>query len=101
MHMTHPTPFFDDLVEVLYRHDPVGLVEIGAPKDEYWPEVEALLPCLREASSQEHLRRIIHSVFLQKFEAEETCGPESAYEGISKEIWSRFLADNNASDYER
>jgi hypothetical protein len=83
----------DELTELFFRHDPVGLAEIGAPEDEYCPEVEGLLPRLREATSQEHLRRIVHSIFLQKFEAEETCGPESAYEQISQEIWTRFLAD--------
>ena len=83
----------DELTELLYRHDPVGLAEIGAPEDEYWPEVEGLLPRLNQATSQEVLRQIIHSVFLQKFEAEETCGPESAYEEIAREIWSRFLAN--------
>ena len=88
---------FEELLELLYRHDPVGLVEIGAPKDEYWPEVESLLPRLREAASEDDLRRTIYSVFLQKFEAEETCGPESAYEEISKEIWSRFLADKSTA----
>ena len=96
MHMANPTPFFEELVEILYRHDPVGLAEIGAPEDEYWPEVEALLPHLKEATSPEHLRRIIHSVFLQKFEAEETCGPESAYEAVSQEIWDKFLAEKNS-----
>jgi len=85
----------DELAELFYRHDPVGLAELGAPEDEYLPEVEGLLPRLREASSQEHLRQIVHSVFLQKFEAEETCGPESAYEAISHEIWTRFLSSRD------
>ena len=88
---------FEDILALLYRHDPVGLAEIGAPADEYWPEVEALLPRLREATSKDDLRRIIHSVFLQKFEAEETCGPESAYESVSQEIWDRFLAEKNTA----
>jgi len=83
----------DQLAELFYRHDPVGLAELGAPEDEYWPEVEGLLSRLGEATSREHLRQIIHSVFLQKFAAEETCGPESAYEAISLEIWTRFLAN--------
>ena len=90
-------PLFEDILALLYRHDPVGLAEIGAPEDEYWPEVQALLPHLRQATSQEHLRRIIHSVFLEKFEAEETCGPESAYEEISKEIWNRFLTEKSTT----
>lgn len=82
----------DELTELFFRHDPVGLAEIGAPEDEYWPEAKDLLSRLREAKSPEHLKRIIHLIFLEKFEAEETCGPESAYEQIAQEIWSRFLA---------
>jgi hypothetical protein len=84
----------DELAEIFYRHDPVGLAELGAPEDEYLPEVEDLLPRLREAISEEQLRQIVHCVFLQKFEAEETCGPESAYKAISLEIWTRFLASS-------
>ena len=63
-----------ELTEIFYRHDPVGLAELGAPEDEYLPEVEGLLPRLREAISHEQLRQIIHSVFLQKFGAGQTCG---------------------------
>jgi hypothetical protein len=85
----------DELSDLFFRHDPVGLAEIGAPQDEYWPEAQDLLTRLREATSQEHLRRIVHSIFLQKFGAEETCGPESAYEQISQEIWTRFLVNSD------
>ena len=83
----------DQLTELFYRHDPVGLAELGAPEDEYWPEAKALLPLLNGVISQKHLRQIVHSVFLKMFEAEETCGPESAYDAIAREIWTRFLAD--------
>ena len=82
----------DALTELFFRHDPVGLAEIGAPEDEYWPEAEALIGRLREATSPEHLRQIVHTVFLEAFEDEQTCGPESAYEKIAQEIWSKFLA---------
>jgi hypothetical protein len=82
----------DELTELFYRHDPVGLAEIGVPQDEYVPEVADLLPRLNQATSEEDLQKIVHSIFLRKFEAEETCGPESAYEEIAREIWSRFLA---------
>jgi hypothetical protein len=83
----------DQLTELFYRHDPVGLAELGAPEDEYWPEARALLPILNGATSQEHLTQIVHSVFLKQFEVEETCGPESAYDAIAHEIWMRFLVN--------
>lgn len=88
---------FEELLRIFCRHDLAGLVEIGAPEDEYWPEVEALLPRLREATCKDDLKRIIHSVFLQKFEAEETCGPEPAYEAVAEEIWDKYLAEKNSA----
>lgn len=83
----------DQLTEIFYRHDPVGLAEVGAPEDEYLPKAKEILPPLKEATSQEQLRSIIHSVFLRVFGAEETSGPESAYEALAQEIWTRFLAN--------
>ena len=49
----------DQLTELFYRHDPVGLAELGAPEDEYWPEAKALLPLLTGVISQEHLKQIV------------------------------------------
>jgi len=75
------------LTELLYRHDPVGLAATGAPKDEYEPEVGTIIPRLKGAKSPDDVRRIVHQEFLRWFEAEETTGPESAYNDIAQEIW--------------
>jgi len=83
------------LTDLLYRHDPVGLAAAGAPKDEYGPEVGTIIPRLRNANSPDDVRRIVHQEFLRWFEAEETAGPESAYNDIAQEIWNKFLKDGN------
>jgi hypothetical protein len=34
------TPYFSQALQVISRHDPEGLLDIGAPSDEYAPEAE-------------------------------------------------------------
>ena len=79
------------LTELLYRHDPVGLAASGAPNDEYEPEVGTIIPRLRDAKSPGDVRRIVYQEFLRWLEAEETVGPESAYNRIAEEIWDKFI----------
>jgi len=53
--------------QLLYRHDPVGLAALGAPKDEYESEVSTLIPKLKGATGPDDVRRIVHQEF-------HTCG---------------------------
>ena len=75
-----------ELLELLARHDPMGLIKIGLPDDEYSPEARAILPRLDEANSPADLRRIVHEEFVRMF-SEELAGEESDYEKIAQEIW--------------
>ena len=79
------------LAELLYRHDPIGLAAAEFPKDEYEPEVGTIIPRLKDAESEEDVRRIVHQEFLRWF-GEDTAGPESAYRGIAHDIWATFMA---------
>lgn len=76
------------------QEDPIGLLRLGAPADEYDPEVGTILPRLKSASSQSELRRIIHQEFLHWF-GESTAGPESAYEGIANDIWEKYYGEQS------
>jgi len=76
---------------VICEEDPIGLLEIGAPEDEYDPEVGTILPRIKEASSVEELCKIVHSEFVHWF-GQPTAGPLSAYSGIAKEIWHKYHA---------
>lgn len=79
------------LSELLYRHDPVGLAVLGAPKDEYESEVSTIIPKLKFATGPDDVRRIVHQEFLHWFGDEQTAGPESAYDAIGCEIWEKFI----------
>ncbi|WP_139058348.1 hypothetical protein [Shewanella sp. HN-41] len=76
------------------KEDPIGLLELGAPPDEYAPEVGTILPRLKSASSESELCSIIHQEFLHWF-GEPTAGPETVYESIAKDIWQKYHAEKN------
>ncbi|MBI3001412.1 MAG: hypothetical protein HYY46_23605 [Deltaproteobacteria bacterium] len=69
--------------------DPIRLIVIGAPDDEYDPEVSTILPRLREAKSSDDVQRIVHEEFTYWFGAE-IAGPATHYAGVSKDIWKAW-----------
>lgn len=80
---------YDELSEILFRHDPMG-INFETNTDEYEPEVDTILPRLKEASTPDELRRIIHEEFVQWFNGDEMVGPESRYEEIAQEVWTTY-----------
>lgn len=69
--------------------DPIGLIAIGTPKDEYDVEVRTILPRLREAMSARDVQRIVHEEFVHWFGAE-TAGPLEVYTTVSEDIWKTW-----------
>ena len=68
------------------EEDPIGLIRLGAPADEYDPEIGTILPRLKEASSIVALRRIVHEEFSSWFGVE-TAGSEEQYGRVAERIW--------------
>ena len=73
---------------ILRRCDPIGLIRLGAPPDEYDPEVGTIMPRLEEATSQLELRRIVHEEFVAWFGAG-TAGAVELYDRCAAEIWEQ------------
>ena len=79
---------YEELVQILYRHDPIGLARLGAPSDEYEPEVGTIIPRLTSAECAEDVTRIVYEEFGRWFGAESTTRPQTAYSPIGEEVWS-------------
>jgi hypothetical protein len=77
---------YSEVSRLLREADPIRLIAIGAPDDEYDPEVRTILPRLSEANSAGDVQRIVHEEFVRWFSAE-IAGPEARYAAVSKEIW--------------
>jgi len=77
--------------DLLRGADPIHLIGMGAPDDEYDPEVGTILPRLVEAASAPDVQRIVHEEFVRWFGAD-IAGPSADYAGAAEKIWEVWLA---------
>ena len=72
--------------EALRRADPLGLLEAGAPADEYDLEVNAILPPVSRAASVDEVTLILHERFVQGVGVE-GAGDIETYRKPATDIW--------------
>jgi hypothetical protein len=70
--------------------DPIGLLKLGAPPDEYSSEIGTILPCVAKVERLEQVADVLHTEFLRWF-GEGTAGPREAYEAPAQRIWDALL----------
>jgi len=75
---------YDSVVALLFRHDPVG-INFECNTDEYEPEVDTILPRLRDCQSAEDVNRVVHEEFTRWFGF--TAGAQEKYAQIALEVW--------------
>jgi len=80
---------YAEVSRLVREADPVRLIAIGAPDDEYDVEVSTILPRLREATSASDVLRIVHEEFVQMFDAK-IAGPSEIYATLSEAIWQTW-----------
>ena len=52
---------------VIDKHDPMGLLAMGCPDDEYIPEVKRLAPQIKKDMTEQELSTLIYDVFVEMF----------------------------------
>lgn len=70
--------------------DPVGLLELGSPSDEYAPELGTIVPRIAKAGSLAAVQRIVHEEFRRWFDRE-SAGPSAAYSVLADRLWQAVL----------
>jgi hypothetical protein len=77
---------FEAVSSALREADPISLIAMGCPSDEYEPEVGTILPRLREAQNANDVQRILHEEFVKWF-GEDNAGPLEIYHSASIAVW--------------
>lgn len=80
----------NDIEAILVKHDPQGLIAIGAPLDEYESEAEMVFDAIanhNDLISVDRLMDILHSVFVLQFDSM-MAGNRESYRAIAEEIYS-------------
>ena len=70
---------------VLDKEDPMGLIQIGAPKNEYLPEAKIILDAIDKKKSAVFFWKEIQKIFLKQFE---TTIDKDVCKAISKKIFT-------------
>lgn len=76
---------YQSVSEVLFRHDPIG-INFETNDDEYEPEVDTILPRLKNCDCAEDVLDVVHEEFIKWFD-EDIADDKKTYEEIAKEIW--------------
>jgi hypothetical protein len=86
---------FDDVRSILNRYDLMRLIAMGCPEDEYEPEVERILPRLRDARDAGEVAVTIQDVFTRMFNERQD---ESEVARAAEEIWAIYHARGRPPD---
>ena len=78
------------LERAINEADPIGLLDLGAPSDEYAPEIGTIIPRLVNAQDVDEVTAVLHEEFLRWF-GDNTAGPRQAYEAPARQIWGALL----------
>jgi hypothetical protein len=78
-----------DIEVIISKHDPQGLIRIGAPPDEYEFEASMVFEAManhNDLISVDRLMDILHSVFVIQFDAV-MAGSRDDYRAMAEEIY--------------
>lgn len=85
-------PLRNAVAAIIAKTDPINLLALGAPGDEYEQEVIAILPHLASARTEGEVGTVVRSEFVRRF-GEDVAGPPERYAEAAAAIW-RVLAEN-------
>lgn len=85
----HTQRMFSLVKTVVNKHDPIGLLKMGAPEDEYHPELPGLVNAVSIAKTWKDCRKKIARVFAEWFHESVGAKPEY-YTDLAQELWREY-----------
>ena len=73
--------------EIIDKHDPIRLLKIGCPEDEYHPEIQIIAPILEDSNSTDELHNSVYELFVQWF-SKDDAGAKENYIELSEELYA-------------
>ena len=77
---------FDYLKKIMNAWDPMGLLYMGAPRDEYYPEIRTIQERLKDSLSVAELADVIKQVFVKAFDEKSFSYVEADCEKVAQMI---------------
>jgi len=77
---------FFSVREIINKHDPADLIVIGAPEDEYDPEVKTIVYQLKNDQTIDQIQDLVYQEFIRWFNEKAIYGERESYLKMSIEI---------------
>ncbi|HKE87211.1 MAG TPA: barstar family protein [Vicinamibacterales bacterium] len=77
---------FVAVAKAIDDQDPIGLLKIGAPGDEYSVEIGTVVPLVARARTADEVIDVLHTEFSRRF-GDSVAGPRDAYLPLGIKIW--------------
>ena len=58
---------YKQIEKVVNKYDPIGLISMGMPQDEYSPEIKELQNSIKMGQKQEEIEKIVIKIFEKWF----------------------------------
>jgi hypothetical protein len=86
---------FNELRTIINKHDPINLIKIGAPEDEYDSEVKTIIIQLKNMTTEQQVHDLIYQEFLRWFNHERITGPKDSYKELAADVfvWAKETFD--------
>ncbi len=72
--------------EIVNKYDPIGLLKMGCPADEYDPEIKKITPLLKKYVNKKDFHDKVYDVFVEMFD-KKIAGFKKEYKKLSDEIY--------------
>ena len=82
---SHADIFFS-VREIISKHDPIGLMAIGAPEDEYDPEVKTIVYQIKNVHTLEQIQDLLHQEFMRWLNEKSIVGERESYLEMAKDL---------------
>lgn len=81
---------FKSVATAIDDADPIGLLQSGAPGDEYSTEIATIVPRVARSRAADEVVDILHEEFSRMF-GQPTAGPREAYVSPAAAIWQAVI----------
>jgi hypothetical protein len=84
--------FTEIIASIINKLDPIGLLKNGAPKDEYYGEIQKIATLVKRRKDKIELGKLIQNIFVESFD-EETAGNIDIYLEAAENILREIIKD--------
>ncbi len=85
---------FFELRSIINEYDPIGLIGMGSPEDEYDPEVTTIISKLDSNFTESEVYDLVYDEFLFWFGEGSTTGPKISYKPLARDIYTWLQKSN-------